>query len=255
MTEPTPPRDGRTTHSIGGTAGLSAKSGFRSDAAEQARYRELAQAPRRTVLQGVIAPRHGMAYVLEQGQILRVACPEGPQVADFIAFNKDDATEQFWAARTRVIHGGHLDVGDHLWSCPPRTRRMLTLVADTVEHKPLEFGARSHDLWFCRCDSRLYEVIHGLEGARNCNDNLAHAIAAFGLRPSDVHDPFNIFMTTGINDEGRPFYLPSDSRKGDYVEFYADISCLVAMSACPGGSAGPRSNPLAVAIYSPEGGA
>lgn len=205
------------------------------------------------MLNDVIPARHGKAYVVEQGQILRVACPEGSQVADFIAFNKDDPTEQFWSARTRVIHGGHLNVGDHLWSCPPRTRRMLTVIADTVVHKPLQFGARSHDLWFCRCDSRLYEVIHGVKSARNCNDNLAEAIGAFGLCPADVHDPFNIFMTTGINDQGRPFYLPSDSRKGDYVELYADIACLVAISACPGGSAGPRSNPLAITIYVPEG--
>lgn len=246
------PGDERATRSIGGTAGLSAKPGFRSEAAEQARYRRMAQAPRRTLLEDIIPPRHGKAYVVEQGQILRVACPEGSQVADFIAFSKDDPAEQFWSARTRVVHGGHLRIGDHLWSCPPRTRRMLTLIADTVEHKPLQFGARSHDLWFCRCDSRLYEVIHGVKGARNCNDNLAEAIAPFGLRPSDVHDPFNIFMTTGINDEGRPFYLPSDSRQGDYVELYADIACLVAISACPGGSAGPRSNPLAITIYVPE---
>jgi len=44
---------------------------------------------------------------------------------------------------------------------------------------------------------------------------------------------------TGINDAGKPFYLPSDARKGDYVELLAEIDCLVAVSACPGGS--PRS--------------
>lgn len=243
--------DERKTRSIGGTAGLAAKSPFLPSAADLEKYRQLAgdQAARTRVLEDIIPARHGRAYELSQGQIIRVSCPEGPQVADFIAFNRDDPTEQFWAARTRVIHGGHLQVGDSLWSRPPRMRRMLTLIADSVVHAQLPFQARSHDLLFCRCDARLYEAVHGLQGARNCNDNLAEAIAAFGLGQADVHDPFNIFMTTGMNDAGRPFYLPSDSRKGDYVELYAEMPCLVAISACPGGSAGPRSNPLGVVIY------
>jgi uncharacterized protein YcgI (DUF1989 family) len=245
------PRDDRTPHSIGGTGGYPEKSALRSDSDDLVRYQRLAEdlGARRTLKEEIIPPRYGRAFLIDPGQILRVSCPEGPQVADFIAFSKNDPTEHFWSARTRVIHGGHLNVGDHLWSCPPRTRRMLTMIADTVEHKPLQFAARSHDLLFCRCDSRLYEVVHGIKGARNCNDNLAEAIAAFGLRPSDVHDPFNIFMTTGMNDQGKPFYLPSDSRKGDYVELYSHIPCLVAISACPGGSAGPRSNPLGITIY------
>lgn len=251
--DPTPVE--RKTSSIGGTAGLAAKSPFLPSAADLEKYRQLVgdDAGRKVVREDLIPARYGRAYELSQGQIIRVSCPEGPQVADFIAFYRDDPSEQFWAARTRVIHGGHLQVGDSLWSRPPRMRRMLTLIADSVVHAPLPFQARSHDLLFCRCDARLYEAVHGLQGARNCNDNLAEAIAAFGLGPEHVHDPFNVFMTTGMNDAGRPFYLPSDSRKGDYVELYAEIPCLVAISACPGGSSGPTSNPLGIAIYEPCG--
>ena len=65
-----------------------------------------------------------------------------------------------------------------------------------------------------------------------------------------MHDPFNIFMTTGLNEAGKPFYLPSDSKKGDYVELLAEMDCLVAVSACPGGSSGPQSNPLMIEIFS-----
>jgi uncharacterized protein len=241
--------------SIGGTGGLPKKSGFRSTPEELARYKLLAESlENRTVLrEDVIPARHGRAYEVDPGQILRISCPEGSQVADLNAFNRQDFTEQFWSGRTRVIHGAHLREGDHLWSRPPYMRRMLTLIADTVEHKPLASGARSHDLLFCRCDARLYEMVHGITGSRNCHDNLAEAIAPFGLSQACVHDPFNVFMTTGMNDEGRPFYLPSDSRKGDYVELYAHIPCLVAISACPGGSAGPKSNPLGITIYEAAG--
>ena len=122
---------------------------------------------------------------------------------------------------------------------------MLTLIADTLEHPDHPAGARSHDLFFCRCDSGMYARVHGIENAPNCNDKfLAYAISEFGLGPEHVHDPFNIFMTTGVNTEGRPFYLPSDSKKGDFVELVAEINCIVAISACPGGSSGSKCNPL-----------
>jgi uncharacterized protein YcgI (DUF1989 family) len=166
-----------------------------------------------------------------------------------IVFNADDRAEKFWSGRTRVIHGGHLKVGDHLWSVPPRVRPMLTLVADTLEHPPHPFGARSHDLLYCRCDSRMYEIVYGRTGARNCNDNLAEAIAEFGIGSEHVHDPFNIFMTTGLNEEGKPFYLPCDATQGDYVELLAEIHCLIAISACPGGSSGPQSRSLMIEVF------
>lgn len=251
MTDATRSSSSTAPPSVAGTTGYGSKMPLRPTPEELVTYRRLADdvARRSLICEDVIPARHGRAYIVEKGQILRVSCPEGPQVADFIAFNKNDPTENFWAARTRVIHGGHLQVGDRLWSCPPRTRPMLTLIADTVDHQPLPHGARSHDLLFCRCDSRHYTLVHGIDGHRNCNDNLVEAIAAFDLSPTDVHDPFNIFMTTGLNEEGRPFYLPSDSKAGDYVELLAEISCLVAISACPGGSAGARSNPLGVAVY------
>jgi uncharacterized protein YcgI (DUF1989 family) len=79
---------------------------------------------------------------------------------------------------------------------------------------------------------------------------LAEAISEFGLGPEHVHGPFNIFMTTGLNDTGKPFYLPSDAKKGDYVEPLAEIHCLVAFSACPGGSSGSQSRPLTIDIFS-----
>jgi uncharacterized protein YcgI (DUF1989 family) len=180
--------------------------------------------------------------------VLRVVCADGPQVADFIVFNAADPRERFWSARTRVIHGGHLAVGHQLWSTPPRTRPMMTLIADSVVHGAHPHGARSHDLLFCRCDGRHYEIVHGRAGMANCQDNLARAIAPFGLGPEDVHDPFNIFMTTGLNPDGRPFYLPCDAAKGDYVELIAEIDCLVAISACPGGSSVSESRPLVIEI-------
>ena len=240
--------NGGSTLSMAGTGGYAVLG---PDAERRAHYDRIARREIGVTVieQFEIPARHGRGFVVETGRVLRIACAEGPQVADFIVFNAEDPSERFWSARTRVIHGGHLAVGHQLWSTPPRTRPMMTLIADSVAHADHAHGARSHDLLFCRCDARHYEIVHGRTGMPNCQDNLARAIAAFGLGPEDVHDPFNIFMTTGLNDHGRPFYLPSDARKDDYVELIAEIDCLVAISACPGGSSGPESRPLAVEIF------
>jgi len=65
-----------------------------------------------------------------------------------------------------------------------------------------------------------------------------------------VHDPFNIFMRTGIDPNGRTFWEPPDDvRSGDYIELQVLMSCIVAVSACPGRSSGTGPGPLGVELY------
>lgn len=82
-------------------------------------------------------------------------------------------------------------------------------------------------------------MLTGEKGWPNCQDNLARAVAAFDLTPDYVHDVFNIFMITGIDDQDRLFFLESDAKKGDYIDLYAEIESIVAISSCPGGCSGP----------------
>jgi uncharacterized protein YcgI (DUF1989 family) len=231
--------------SVAGTKG----SPLRLNEEQRASYAAIAQRPRKHRQTIDIPARTGRAFVVEQGQILRVTCNEGPQVADFNAFGRDDPREKFWSIRTRIIGGSHLTTGHQLWSGPPWTRPMLTIVADTVERPELPHNAHTHDLIFTRCDGRHYELVFKEFGHPSCQGNIAAAIAEFGLTEFDVHDPLNLFMTTGLNEEGRPFYLPSVTKKDDYVELYADIPCIIAISACPGGSSGQKHYPLRADVY------
>ena len=89
----------------------------------------------------------------------------------------------------------------------------------------------------------------GKHGLPNCRDNLANAIAEFGLPPEAVHDPLNIFMMTGVNAEARLFYVSPRAKRGDYIELYADMDCLCAISACPGRSSGPNPGGLKLQIF------
>jgi len=217
----------------------------------KAYYTRLAEeSESRELVSELTVPRlSGKAFLVPKHHILRVTAVGGPQVADFNAFNKDDPKEMFWSGRTRLLQRAHLSVGDRLWSTPPRMRPMFTIIADTVEHKPLRGNARSHDLMYCRCNERLYEVVKNQTKAPNCNSNIGNAIAEFGLTPDYVHDAFNIFMTTGLDENDRFFYVDPDCKKGDYMELHAEFDCIVGISACPGASSGPDKYPIGIQIY------
>ena len=50
-----------------------------------------------------------------------------------------------------------------------------------------------------------------------------------------VHDVLNVFMCTGFaRDTHRYFMKASPVRPGDFLEFFAEIDLLCALSACPG---------------------
>ena len=214
-------------------------------------YRRLAaeEGSREPVQDFVVPAGGGRACVVDKGQILRITCDEGPQIVDFNAFSKDDPRENFWSGRTRVIQRAHLTLGDQLWSTPPQMRPMLTIIADTVEHRPLPHGAHAHDLLGSRCNERYLTRVTGRSGMPNCQDNIANAIAEFGLGPDRVHDAFNIFMTTGVDDEDRVLILPTAAKQGDFMELYAEIPCIVALSACPGAERDPEMKPVRVNIF------
>jgi uncharacterized protein YcgI (DUF1989 family) len=73
-----------------------------------------------------------------------------------------------------------------------------------------------------------------------------------------VHDVLNVFMCTGFTrDTGQYFMKASPVRPGDYLEFFAEIDLLGALSACPGGDCSSEHSsdtaichPLKVEIFS-----
>jgi uncharacterized protein YcgI (DUF1989 family) len=124
---------------------------------------------------------------------------------------------------------------------------MLTIVTDTVRHRPDERAARSHDVMYGRCTRKLRIARYGIDSP-GCQENLAMALAAFGLGEEHVHDPFNIFMKTGIDSQDRLFFVDPDAVAGDYVELRSEMDCLIAISTCPGRSSGPVPHPVRIEI-------
>lgn len=212
-------------------------------------YAALLARPRRVVFDAYVEPEDGLAFRVEAGQVLRIVCVDGPQVCDFNAFAADDPSEHFWSGRTRTLQGAHLSVGDRLWSTEPKMRPMFTIVADTVPKAPLPHNAASHDLIYARCSASAWALRTGRRDAPNCNDNLIRALAAIGFPTAYVHDAFNVFMTTGIDDRQKLFFLPPAARRGDYVDLVAEIDAVVALSACPGGCNGAQNKGLQATVH------
>lgn len=207
-------------------------------AIDRAFYAQLAKmTDQRTLVENLTVPlRTGRAWPVRKGQLCRIVAIEGPQVGDFNVWNLHNPRERFWAARTRQLQGAHVTTYDRLWSCLPYLRPMLTFTNDTLPATPTEHGGRCHDLLGSRCDPYLYKLIDDVDFNLTCHNNLVQAIAPYHLTELDVHDVLNVFQVTGLDPVHEIYFLePSPAKKGDFIEFFAEIDLLCAISSCPGG--------------------
>jgi uncharacterized protein YcgI (DUF1989 family) len=191
---------------------------------------------RSRVLQHVVPIRSGWAWEVRAGQVCRIVAVEGAQVCDLNFWNLHNPRERFWAARTRQIQGAHVTTHDRLWSCIPYLRPMLTFTRDTLPTEPTPNGGRCHDLLGSRCDPYLYKLLDDRDIDCTCHNNLTRAIAPYHLTEMDVHDVLNVFQVTGLDPVHEIYFMePSPAQPGDFLEFFAEIDLLCAISTCPSG--------------------
>jgi uncharacterized protein YcgI (DUF1989 family) len=215
-----------------------------------------------------IPPREARCFYVTAGSFFRISCPEGPQVGDLNLFEARNLEERFFSGKTRALHGSHINVGDRLWSCLPYLRPMATVLEDTLGWYGVdEYGGRVHDVIGTRCDPYTHHLLSGQDYHYTCHSNLTRALAEELQKPLHeaevlVHDVLNVFMCTGFTrDTGQYFMKASPARKGDYIEFFAEIDLLGVLSACPGGDCGAKHSsdsahchPLEVTIHAPQAG-
>ena len=75
-----------------------------------------------------------------------------------------------------------------------------------------------------------------------------------------VHDVMNVFMCTGYTRDTHQYFMKaSPVRPGDFIEFFAEIDLLLALSACPGGDCGASHSddsakcyPLKLEVHQPR---
>jgi len=222
-----------------------------------------------SVSETIVPPRDARTFHVPAGHLFRIVSVEGPQVGDLNLWNAHDLSERFFSGKTRALHATHVTTGDRLWSTLPFLRPLATITYDTLDWYGFDAdGGGIHDVIGTRCDPYTQLLLGGSEYHHCCHSNLTRALAAHtGLAVRDaelyVHDVLNVFMCTGFTRDTHQYFMKaSPVRPGDFIEFFAEIDLLGALSACPGGdcsathsSDAARCYPLKIEILRPHDGA
>jgi uncharacterized protein len=183
----------------------------------------------------VMPPKTGHALILGRGQHLRVTDLEGKQVVDMAVFNAGNPREKLSTSNSRTryvpepgadyVPRDRLTAGDLLMStlCRP----LMTIVEETPEPKGV------HDVHNRMCNRFLFEA-HGVGPRDGCHEIISEALRPYGIRPEDVPDTMDLFMNYH-HDCARGRWVISEpvSKAGDYIEFRAEVECLIGLSNCP----------------------
>jgi uncharacterized protein YcgI (DUF1989 family) len=171
-----------------------------------------------------IAPRSGVAFTIERGQRLTVIDPRGEQVADLLAFNRNDVGEAISSGRTLDYASKiYLSTGDPLYS--NRSNIMLDIVEDSVGR---------HDFLLTPCSKDTFRIIYGdADPHRGCFGNLAAALAPFGVSEDMIPTAFNCFMNVPLDGTtGMLRVDPPLSKPGDRIVFEARMDLVIGLTAC-----------------------
>jgi uncharacterized protein YcgI (DUF1989 family) len=213
-----------------------------------------------------VPPREARAFEMPAGHLFRIVNTEGPQVGDLNLWNADDLSERFYSGKTRALHATHVSTGDRLWSNFPRFRPMATITHDSLDWYGFdEFGAGVHDVIGTRCDPYTQHMLTGRDYNYCCHSSLTRALAAARNLPlteaeTYIHDVVNVFMCTGYTRDTNEYFMKaSPARPGDFIELFAEINLLAALSTCPGGDCGAGHSsdtapcwPIQIEIYRPR---
>ncbi|KAB7896985.1 DUF1989 domain-containing protein [Rouxiella sp. S1S-2] len=166
---------------------------------------------------------HGKTFQVSKGQFITVIDSEGQQAADFVAVYADNLDEKLSPVHTRQhLRSIFFKPGDVLWSS--ENRPMLRVVTDTN-------GV--HDANVPACDRTRFSIDFGVEGHRNCVDNLLEGMKAHGVTYFSLPEPFNLFQNGPVTADGRMEVTDPSSKAGDYIVFEALCDLICAVSSCP----------------------
>lgn len=184
----------------------------------------------------IIEKRTATALELEKGKHIKIDQSQGPQIAGFVAINRQDLSESFSQGNTRLslalgpykrpstngMTPYWIEKGDMLVS--NRWNRMLAMVEDT-------YG--KHDIIFDPCDSYFNTRILGQnEGYPGCRGLHAEALKPWGIGYDNIPAGVNLFQNTLYKSEGM-LVLPTQTSDSDMVVFKAYTDLVISVTACP----------------------
>ncbi len=183
----------------------------------------------------VIPPFSGRGFLVKGGQTFRIIEEGGPQVATLVLWNAKNPNEFFSSCRTLVAEGWQVKPNIRLWSEIHHYHPLATCIEDTVVTTP-PTGEFHHHFVSSHCTPETLEMISGVGGLNSCQTNLVRAIQPFGLKEEDIHDSLNLHQKIKLDAKDLKYFAArSDGKPGDYVEFFAEMDLLAAVSVCPSG--------------------
>jgi uncharacterized protein len=171
-----------------------------------------------------LQPVTGTAVPVRRGEVFRIQQTEGGTCVDFNAFNLHDYKEFLDCGFTRSFQSFDPRRGEFIWTNAPRGRPMWAIlqIEDTNEL----------DIVGHRCNRVLDELGWGLTDHANCQDTLAEAIREYGLTPDDVHDSFNLWMATTIDEHGHRQFKWNPAQPGESIDLLAMFDVLAVAVIC-----------------------
>jgi len=171
----------------------------------------------------IVKAGHGRTFEVKAGQRLTIVDVDGQQAADFVAVVAGNVREKLSPTHTRrQLRTLFFAVGDELYSSLGRP--LLRVAEDTVG---------IHDANVPACDDTRFTVDFNVTGHRNCLDNMHVGLAFYGLSPSDVPEPFNLFQNGPVTADCRMTVTDPTSKPGDYITFEVLEDLVCAVSSCP----------------------
>ena len=171
-----------------------------------------------------IPPRGGTAFELAAGQALTVIDPQGRQVADLLAYAREDVRETVSNGRTFDYEETiALTAGHTLWS--NRSNRMLAIEEDSVGR---------HDFLLTPCSRATFRHFYPDKPEhRGCFGNLAEALAPWDIGEDDIPTAFNVFMNVPVDGASGALRVdPPTSRPGDFIRLRAQMDLVIGLTAC-----------------------
>ena len=196
----------------------------------------------------------GWARALAKGEVLRITGMTGAAV---VCFNAHDLKERFDQARTKVYNMRiWIGAGEQLFS--KLNNPMMTIVADGFAadgRHDLQYGMTSRDVLARAAREGVPARWAHLKGKavpeHGCLENLAAALAPWGIAAHEIPMPLNLFQHTEIDTASgaiRP--LPLRPRKPVAVDLRAEMDLVVAVSACLDLEAPASGHPIRLAVLS-----
>ncbi len=174
-----------------------------------------------------LPPAGNISFEIETGEALRLAQPEGEQVADLVSFNRDDQRELLSMLASRAVNLCWKLTAPHVLYTN-RTRPMWRIEEDMTAENYCGGGYCSEHLNIVRYGEKA-------RGQPNCQANLEAAIRGYGMDRwnFNIDACFNVFMTVAYDADGRWEIRPPKGRPGDHMILRALMPQIVAISNCP----------------------